>query len=57
MKAVNPFLERMPKHQHEAFLDDYVNIVSSMQLAIDDEENDYKQFLTKYKLMIAYARK
>lgn len=50
-------MERMPKHKHDAFLDDYVSIVSSMQLAIDDVESDFKQFLSPYKLMIAYARK
>lgn len=57
MKAVNPFLERIPKHQHEDFLDDYVNVVRGMQLALDDIERHDTQFLTPYKLMIVYARK
>lgn len=57
VRAVNPFLERMPFSEHDAFLDDYVSIVKKMQLALDDNENNSCRFLTSYKLMIAYARK
>lgn len=57
VKAVNPFLERIPKHQYETFLDDYVNVVNDLKLVIDDAERNDKRFITPYKLMIAYARK
>lgn len=59
MKAVNPFLERIPTDEHDAFLDDYVSAVADMQLALDDIETNSStcRFLTPYKLLIAYARK
>lgn len=59
VKAVNPFLERMPLHEHDNFLDDYVNVVTKMQLKLDaiDISSQNCRFLTPYKLLIAYARK
>lgn len=59
MKAVNPFLERIPLHEHDAFLDDYVRAVTDLQLTLDDIEANSStcRFLTPYKLLIAYARR
>lgn len=59
VKAVNPFIERIPFHDQDAFFDDYLNLVIKMHLALDDIHANSKtcRFLTPYKLMIAYARK
>lgn len=59
VKAVNPFIERIPIHDQEAFFDDYVHMVAKLHLALDDiHTNGNKcRFLTPYKLLIAYARK
>lgn len=62
--AVNPFLERMPIDLREEFLNDYVSVVTNMNLSLEyDSENgipdhEYKKkFLTPYQLIVAYARK
>lgn len=59
VKAVNPFIERIPMHDQDAFFDDYLNLVIKMHLALDDihANSNTCRFLTPYKLMIAYARK
>lgn len=57
VRAVNPFLDRIPMEEHDDFLNDYVNIVSKMQLTEMNQEKDDCKFLTPYKLLIAYARK
>lgn len=59
VKAVNPFIERIPIHEHDAFLDDYFNHVMNMRLVLDDIHTNSKtcRILTPYKLIVAYARK
>ncbi|EDW64414.1 juvenile hormone acid O-methyltransferase [Drosophila virilis] len=62
VKAVCPFLERIPTSLHEEFLDDFVDIVISMNLKEDqkiDCEKDRLEdrFISPYKLVVAYARK
>lgn len=59
VKAVNPFLERIAKHEQEAYLDDYIDIVVQKKLALDDihVNSNTCRFLAPYKLLIAYARK
>lgn len=47
----------MPLEEHESFLDDYINIVTSMQLTQPNLKQNDCQFLSPYKLIIAYARK
>ncbi|EDW90127.1 juvenile hormone acid O-methyltransferase [Drosophila yakuba] len=56
VKAICPFLERMPSDLHEQFLDDFIEIVISMNLQQGDKNEDQK-FLSPYKLVVAYARK
>ncbi|XP_017056398.1 juvenile hormone acid O-methyltransferase [Drosophila ficusphila] len=56
VKAICPFLERMPATLHEDFLDDFVDIVKSMNLQ-QGEDNPQQKFLSPYKLVVAYARK
>lgn len=59
VKAVNPFIERIPAHEQDAFLDDYFNHVMKMRLVLDDIHTNSKtcRILTPYKLIVAYARK
>ncbi|EDV94172.1 juvenile hormone acid O-methyltransferase [Drosophila grimshawi] len=62
VKAICPFLERIPSKQHEEFLDDFVDVVIAMNLQQDlvqDHNNDRLQqrFISPYKLIVAYARK
>ncbi|XP_017064507.2 juvenile hormone acid O-methyltransferase [Drosophila eugracilis] len=56
VKAICPFLERMPTDLHEDFLDDFIDIVISMNLQ-QGERNEDQKFLSPYKLVVAYARK
>ncbi|KAH8376164.1 hypothetical protein KR200_005411 [Drosophila serrata] len=56
VKAICPFLERMPSTLHEDFLDDFIEIVISMNLQ-QGESNQDQKFLSPYKLVVAYARK
>ncbi|KAH8377540.1 hypothetical protein KR093_005879 [Drosophila rubida] len=59
VKAICPFLERMPAALHEEFLDDFVNVVVSMNLQQQHIGDDQQQqrFASPYKLVVAYARK
>ncbi|TDG45107.1 hypothetical protein AWZ03_008445 [Drosophila navojoa] len=60
VKAICPFLERIPMSQHEEFLNDFVDIVISMNLKQDaksNAEHSQERFISPYKLIVAYARK
>ncbi|GAB0100130.1 Juvenile hormone acid O-methyltransferase [Sergentomyia squamirostris] len=52
VRAINPFLERIPANLHENFLNDYVNWVARMSLF-----EGKSRIITPYKLLVAYARK
>lgn len=58
MKAINPYLNRMPPSLHDSFMDDFINTVTSLDIQQHHNSNvfDYK-FNIPYKLMVAYARK
>ncbi|XP_065356806.1 juvenile hormone acid O-methyltransferase [Calliphora vicina] len=58
VKAVCPFLDRIPLSLHDSFMDDFINIVTSLDLRQDHHSNelDYT-FNSPYKLVIAYAQK
>ena len=57
VRAICPFLERIPNEQHAAFLDDFVNTVAELKLReANENSNDFK-FISPYKLVVAYARK
>ncbi|KAH8404895.1 hypothetical protein KR222_009320 [Zaprionus bogoriensis] len=60
--AICPFLERIPTSQHEEFMDDFIDVVISMNLQqshpCDSDGNQLAQrFISPYKLVVAYARK
>ncbi|XP_037817110.1 juvenile hormone acid O-methyltransferase [Lucilia sericata] len=58
VKAVCPFLERMPLNLHDTFMDDFINTVTSLDLKLDHHSNELdSKFNSPYKLLIAYARK
>ncbi|KAL7740230.1 hypothetical protein ACLKA6_002206 [Drosophila palustris] len=62
VKAICPFLERIPVALHEEFLDDFVDVVISMNLQEDqqcdvDTDQREQRFKSPYKLLVAYARK
>lgn len=62
VKAICPFLERIPVAQHEEFLDDFIDVVISMNLQEDqqcdiDKDQQKQRFKSPYKLLVAYARK
>ncbi|XP_053959018.1 juvenile hormone acid O-methyltransferase [Anastrepha ludens] len=57
VKAVCPFLERIPEAKHEEFLDDIIKAVVDMKLRDGDiNARDFK-FIAPYKLVVVYARK
>ncbi|ALC40009.1 jhamt [Drosophila busckii] len=57
VKAICPFLERIPSEMHEEFLNDFVAIVISMNLQEGGNSEDEQRFISSYKLIVAYARK
>lgn len=59
VKAVNPFIDRIPSHEHEEFFEDYVDWVAKLGLILDDLQTDEKmrRIIVPYKLLVAYARK
>ncbi|XP_075152637.1 juvenile hormone acid O-methyltransferase-like [Haematobia irritans] len=57
MKAVNPFLPRIPAELHEEFMDD-VMTMTLKSLAWPMESEDYKdKFVFPYNLLVIYVRK
>lgn len=58
-KAVNPFLDRIPAHDHDAFYVDYINHVVNMNLALDEVQPNCEtcRFLSTYEYFIAHAIK
>lgn len=46
----------MPSSLHEDFLNDFIDIVISMNLH-QGEDNQDQKFISPYKLVVAYARK
>uniref|UniRef100_A0A1A9WKH6 Juvenile hormone acid O-methyltransferase n=1 Tax=Glossina brevipalpis TaxID=37001 RepID=A0A1A9WKH6_9MUSC len=53
IEAVCPFLERIPRHQHSEFWEDFFNIIIDLDL----QHITQQQITVTYKLMVAYARK
>lgn len=58
MKAINPFIDRMPVSLQDNFMDDLINTVISLDLNENHNFNDSDcKFNIPYKLLVAYARK
>ncbi|XP_036329937.1 juvenile hormone acid O-methyltransferase-like [Rhagoletis pomonella] len=57
LKAISPYLSRVPESQHEEFLDDMIQVLLKMKLCSGQiNEEDFK-CTTLYKLVVVYARK
>lgn len=57
IRAVNPFLQRMPTWMHEDFLDEFIKTAIGLNLSESTATKDDYRFITPYKLVVAYARK
>jgi hypothetical protein len=55
MKAVNPFLDRMPRELHEQYITDLVTEL--MKMAETKKTNNDVVISQKYGLIVAFARK
>ncbi|XP_075150090.1 juvenile hormone acid methyltransferase [Haematobia irritans] len=57
IKAVCPFLDRIPRSQHEEFLEDFIDIVTKLDLRHCNVNEGIHKFSSPYKLIVAYAKK
>ncbi|XP_073822305.1 juvenile hormone acid methyltransferase [Musca autumnalis] len=58
IKAVCPFLDRIPVSRHNEFLDDFIDIVTELDLRqSNDASGEMDKFNSPYKLIVAYAKK
>lgn len=67
VKAVNPFLERIPESQHDEWLQEYLKIIEEMNLVLprvhlsanprQEDIDDNTKIIVPYKLMICFAKK
>ena len=57
MKAVNPFLGRMPRELHEQYMTDFLTEIVETAAVETKKNTDDCVFFFKYKLIVAFARK
>lgn len=59
VKAVSPFLSRMPEHLKEDYLADYIKEVRNVEgVCIETSENNNDEIIhCQYKLFVVYASK
>jgi len=57
MKAVNPFLVRLPREQHEQYLTDIMRELKKVGRTETDTNADEVVARLKYGLIVAFARK
>jgi hypothetical protein len=57
LKAVNPFLARMPKELHEQYMTDLLTELIERKLAERNNKTDDGVILLKYGFIVAFARK
>lgn len=58
-KAVNPWYEKIPAQDQEAYWNDYLNYVAKYGYALDDYKTNPTscRYKDPYKWMVAYAKK
>jgi hypothetical protein len=56
-KAVNPFLERIPRELHEQYLTDSLTELLKLRMTEANNNKDGGVISFKYGLMVAFARK
>jgi hypothetical protein len=57
IKAVNPFLGRIPRELHEQYMTDSLTELMKMKMAETNNNVDNGVVSFKYGLMVAFARK
>jgi hypothetical protein len=57
LKAVNPFVARMPRELHELYMTDIVTEDMEIKMAETNKNIDDGIILLKYGLVVAFARK
>ena len=57
MKAINPFLGRIPRELHEQYMTDFMTELMKLNLAETNNSTDDGGTSIKYGLMVAFARK
>ena len=57
MKAVNPFVNRIPRELHEQYMTDCLTELLKMKMAETNNNTDGGVISFKYGLMVAFARK
>jgi hypothetical protein len=57
MKAVNPFLGRMPRELHEQYMTDFLTEIVETAAVETNKNTDDCVFFFKYRLIVAFARK
>jgi prolipoprotein diacylglyceryltransferase len=57
LKAVNPFLHRIPTELHEQFMADLLTELMELNMAETSNYTDDGALSVKYVLMFAFARK
>jgi hypothetical protein len=57
MKAVNPFLERIPRELPEQYLTDSLTELMKLRMTEANNNTDEGVISFKYGLMVAFARK
>lgn len=57
VKAVVPFLDRIPKDIQEDFLTDYVSEIRRMKFVEENNNEKGEKIIAPYSLAVVYARK
>jgi len=57
VKAVNPFVGRMPRELHEQYMTDCMMELMKMKMAETNRDDEDGVVSFKYGLMVAFARK
>jgi len=57
LKAVNPFLSRIPRELHEQYMTDFLTEIMERKLAERNNKSDDGVILLKYGFIVAFARK
>jgi hypothetical protein len=57
MKAVNPFLSRIPRELHEQYMTDFWTEFVETEAVETKKNTDDGRIFLKYKFIVAFARK
>ncbi|KAG4079972.1 hypothetical protein HA402_006284 [Bradysia odoriphaga] len=57
LHSVNPFIDRIPAYDREAFLDDFIEYFVQGGYGLDEKDSKAGGFKFPYRMMVAYGRK